>query len=429
MVVNGVIIDQSAVTMKEIADLIGINTHNAGTVVVPGAFGFTNLINEKSKDKPMEFHGETISGPHGEVFGQYTKLHPTQKESVNYGHEYQFYENPLLALRALALPRTDSRCFFRYSYPYSWYRPTDFWGYNHYADNWFSVYSKGYVGTIPKVGRDSGSLPLTFNGIEDVFHLGALSKITAGDVNFGFLMWQGPLTETSPAQMLWYQLTDFTTEGGQFTEVKDKLFFTPTTAKAPMLTNGVWNMYPCLTTFGEPSVTAQSGVWVREENELMASWIMYPFCNVYQVEIVNRGEGDTEVIGNISVEYNEKESDWTMETGGLSYTIRKLVISFINTADATYTVSAKAEFLSKLTVRLPESGAISYPFVVSDFVIGPGSEESPSRVDIVLKGEPKDENDVLRLELVESGLILDVQYSLTRDNTIEVQNARLEINV
>lgn len=429
MVVNGVIVDQSAVTMKEIANLIGLKTHNAGTVVVPGAFGFANLLNEKSKMKPVEYHGESFTDSLGRVFGQYTSLHPNQRASVNYGHEYQYYESPLQALRALALPRTDPKCFFRYIYPYSWYRPTDYWGYDHNAGDWFSVYSKGYVGKIPKVGRDSGSLPLTFNGIEDIFNYGSFGGLTLGDVNFGFLMWQGPLTETNPAQMLWYQLTDFTTEGNQFTEVKDKLFFTPTASKAPMLTNGVWNMYPCVTTFGEPSVTAQSGVWVREENELVAQWYMYPFCNTYQIEIVDEGEGDTEVIGNLSVEYNEKDSDWIMEQGGLSYTIRKLVITFVNTADATYTISLKAEFLNKLIVRLPDGSSVSYPFAVSNLVIGPGSEDSPNYVDVILKDEPKDDFDVIYLELVESGLILDVQYSLTRDNTTEVQNERLEINV
>ena len=114
------------------------------------------------------------------------QVYTQTRASVNYGHEYQYYESPTTGIRALALPRTDPKCFFRYIH----IRGIDLRiiGGMTNAGDWFSVYSKGYVGKIPKVGRDSGSLPLTFNGIEDIFNYGSFGGFTLGDVNFGFLM-------------------------------------------------------------------------------------------------------------------------------------------------------------------------------------------------------------------------------------------------
>lgn len=400
-IVNG-IIEEGTPIGKSIFSFMGVNRRADGKLYWQDLV-FAPNINPRSRIKPMEYNGP--NEVRGEtVYGQKTRLTYDQMKSVNWGHTMTRYSNALEAIRGAITGEN-----FPYHPPTSWYRPADYWGYNHYAGNWHTLTTQ-----VSKVSVGSAT-KFTLSNILDIFNFQAVidAGMSLTNCNFGFLMANGEFT-SEQAQVYFYSVTDYRdatkqldavlngTEGGSL----------PTTN----IGEGTWYMYPCITSaqFSQYSMT-----YIREEND-NGYWFPFPFCNTHVLEVVGAGEGGEIIIGNISLDVDKIDySLMQVDTANLVYAMGHLMLPFSNTANANYSVTYSVEIKGAI-------GEYNKPTLSGAFTIAAGSEDSPSYADVVVF-EAKDEESWYRFQLGESSVVLSVTYRLQTENGLQTETQDIDL--
>ena len=267
---KGVILEGSSIG-GEIFTFFGVGTDSNGRYNW-GAIPNSSLINPKSKHKPVEFLSDaTYTDSYGKVYGRRTQLNKNQRLSVNYGHNFEPYNNPLDAIRAVA-----GGTFFTYNRPSSWFRPADLWGYDHSTQNWCGV-ETNYT-SVSKNGKVTVQIEL-----DETMALGSITSrsINVTNVNIGLLMWNAAFSASQP-QVYFYSFTNYANNESMDLVEAFKI-------DCSKLSAGTWYMYPCLTT---ANVSKDTLIYYRgNAEEYGASWFPLPFCNTKAITVLASGQG------------------------------------------------------------------------------------------------------------------------------------------
>lgn len=302
--------------------------------VGPDSRGIYNLgslprsayLNKKSKYLPFGNPPDTIvkDAVSGDVYSKYTKLSPDMIKQINYGRDFKAYDDALTAIRGVA-----ARTNFVYIEPANWFRLPDFWGYDHAQPDWFSFSTQ-----VSSLGIGS-STPVNQENLTEIFTFGKLSGLSASTVNFGFLMWNAQFSETQP-QVYFYSCTnagnpeqklDVLLQGGP-----NRLQIAANTSNG--LGQGTWRMYPVITT---ANFTKDSFTYIRDTTA-NGKWYPFPYANTHILNVVGSGQGDDNVIGNISVSLDFCDIR-LVDPNSLTHTLHTLSVMFSNEGSATYTVN------------------------------------------------------------------------------------------
>ena len=267
-VVNGVI-QEGATNVQSLFNYFGVGKRSDGMYHGDDLVNSSN-INQKSKDKPVEYNGAT-QNINGIVFGPLTRLTHDMKLSVNYGHDYVVYGSALDAIQGVAAGTN-----FPYIKPYGWKRLADFWGYDHNTENWCGL-ETNYT-SVSKNGKVTVQIEL-----DETMSLGAITSrnINVTNVNIGLLMWNAAFSASQP-QVYFYSFTNYANNESMDLVEAFKI-------DCSKLAAGTWYMYPCLTT---ANVSKDAFIYYRgNAEEYGASWFPLPFCNTKAITVLASGQG------------------------------------------------------------------------------------------------------------------------------------------
>lgn len=374
-----------------------------------GALPQSEYINPKSKRKPVFFNENTIEVVNGKVFSKQTELSDSMFRKVNYGHNFKSYSNPLSAIKDVVKNEN-----FPYIRPQNWFRPADFWDYDHEQGDWFPYYTdktRLEVGSTARVVFDSSEMG--GEGILELLTFGAMTGITAQSVNLGFIMVNNAPFNENQAQVYFYSCTDMTVPEHQLDLVLSSANGLTITANASKnLGVGEWRMYPCLTTanFAKDSMT-----YFREETA-NGTWYPIPYSNIHILSIVSPGQGG----GDQWLEYitydGVVENDINVvDAASLTYSISKLSVAFSNSNEgSTYEVDYTWSIRGVLN-------QVNVPSKSGSFTLGPDRQEE------VILIEAKDESSRYRFSVGETPVTLTLTYSVTGDLNTETESIEIEL--
>lgn len=356
-------------------------------------------INPKSRNLPMEFLSDTVVNTNGVIFGRKTQLNDTQRKSRNYGHNFKEYTNALEAIRDVAAGLN-----FVYERPSAWFRIADLWGYNHSATNWYNFYT-----SITNISQGS-TQPIKMEGdIREVFSLDALSGYTPTNVNFGYLCWNAAFSETQP-QVYFLSLTSLTKQDDIFDNLLTSEGLVLSTEKMPV---GTWRMYPVLTT--NNTFARHSFTEIRSENDYTGKWWPYPYADTLIITVVGQGQGDDNVVQNISVDEPTYQL-FEVDSANMVYRLEGLAVTINNEGSTSYQVSYELSFPNALNI----SNVDGFPLDGTLTIAAGGS----STISYVKDKEPE---TALRIQVAETPVILQVKYTITVNNTPQTDSVTFEL--
>lgn len=399
-IVNGVITDQSPLG-GELFTFFGVGTDANGRYNW-GALPNSTIINIKSKHKPVEFldDNDVYVDSVGRVFSRRTRLSDAQRLKVNYGHTFVQYTDALNAIRGVAEGTN-----FPYNRPTAWFRPADFWGYNHYADNWHTLTT-----TITKISQ-GGVTQLELTDIENIFNFGRLSGLNANNVNFGFLM--ASAFSSTQAQVYFFSMTDMRYAEQQLSTLlgDGKLSFN--TTNIPV---GTWKMYPVITTavFAKDSFN-----YIREETE-NGYWYPYPFSNTHTITIVESGssEGEDVVIDSIYIEDGGYDIR-LIDSLNLIFQMFNVILNITNEGSAAYNVSIEAHISNVV-----EGTEVNKPQL--SMVVSVPANTTVTQVLYNVKEENSDE--AYRFAVGDTPPVLYIRYFLTKEGQVQESSTTIELD-
>ena len=380
------IIYEGATNLQELCRFFGVAKRSDGMYHASDLM-LNGNINIQSKHKPVQYDGEDVTS-NGIRYGKYTQLTADMRRSVNYGHDYKVYNSAIAAIRAVA-----EKSNFPYIQPYSWFRPADFWGYDHSSGDWTS--SQPTYNTVSK----GASLAIQVSGIDEVLALGAFTSrgLNLYGLNFGFLMSQSPFT-SNQAQVYFACCTNYA--GGVTLADIERLAINTTN-----MALGTWYIYPVLTT-----ANYSQGVYSLSDKDEGGSWFPLPFCNKATFTVAQSGED------NILEKYivcDRIETDIRIvDYNNLVFEMSYMTITFSNSGPIDYTLGVS------VSIDGVEWGNASW----SGYVTVPAGGEGYAHHDYGDK-----EGGVARFMVGMTPVTVNVQYTLTTENKTYIGNQPFDI--
>ena len=306
---NGIL--TAPISISEIAQCLGVASQDLGTLCT------STQINEKSKYKPVNLVDTS-------------KISPSQRKAINYGHTFSSYQTPGEAIAAVM-----GGINFVYVIPASRYRVLDFDGYEHNAGNWFDC--EPYSATV----QQSQAVTFQFDNVQSIFELGALSDYSASSPNiqFGFILSQSKFT-AQQENVYWYPCTGIQTLA-DLSQIR---------IMGGKLGQGTWYAYPCLTNVSPQTYPQGELYYVRGDIPPGGSWWPYPFCNIATFTVTSSAVP----VEDITVE----GSAWQLTpVGGYYYTLSEMYVTVSNSGSQSRTVVLDAKIVNLIGADVALDGA------------------------------------------------------------------------
>lgn len=306
---NGIL--TAPIAISEIAQCLGVASQDLWSLCTSAQ------INEKSKYKPVNL-------------ADTSKISPSQRKAINYGHTFSSYQTPGEAIAAVM-----GGINFVYVIPASRYRMLDFDGYDHNAGNWFDCTP------VSSTVQQSQAVTFQFDNVQSIFELGELSDYSASSPNiqFGFILSQSPFT-AQQENVYWYPCTGIQTLA-DLSQIR---------IMGGKLGQGTWYAYPCLTNVSPQTYPQGELYYVRGDIPPGGSWWPYPFCNIATFTVTSSAvpveditvEGDTWQLTNV---------------GGYYYTLSEMYVTVSNSGSQSRTVVLDAKIVNLIGADVALDGA------------------------------------------------------------------------